>query len=144
MCLFLTTQVFSFANVVSTTATTHYSLGASARNCHIYEVLHVYSVKTESGLFPLASFSPPLFFHALWMTADELSSLSGNDIIPRARRSAAIASQRRTASEIGRFVGRGHDDDDDSDEDGQLGGSFATPSAGVGDGESDDEAELEF
>lgn len=78
------------------------------------------------------------------MTADELSALSGKDIIPRARRSAAIASQRRTASEIGKFVGRGHYDEDDSDEDGQLGGSFTTPSAGLGDGESDDEAELEF
>lgn len=74
---------------------------------------------------------------------DELSLLSGNVIIPRARRSAAIASQRRTASEIGKFVGRPDEDDDDSDEDGEVGGNFTGPASGLADDESD-EAELEF
>ena len=81
--------------------------------------------------------------------ADELSALQGNIIIPRTRRSAAIASQRRTASEIGKFVGGGaaddDDDDDDSDEDGEMGGAFGAGAAGAAaDGESDEEAELEF
>lgn len=84
------------------------------------------------------------FYHRLLSPADELSALSGNVIIPRARRSAAIASQRRTASEIGKFVGKPDYDDDDSDEDGELGGNFDAPAAGLADGESDEEAELEF
>lgn len=77
---------------------------------------------------------------------DELSALKGNVIYPRARRKAAIASQRRTASEIGKFVGGAADDDDDydSDEDGELGGNLGGASAAVADGESDEEAELEF
>ncbi len=78
---------------------------------------------------------------------DELSSLQGNVIIPRTRRGAAIASQRRTASEIGRFVGgAADDDDDDSDEDGEMGGGFGASAAAAApaDGESDEEAELEF
>lgn len=74
---------------------------------------------------------------------DELSALRGNVIIPRARRSAAIASQRRTATEMGKFVGR-PDDDDDSDEDGEVDGNFETAAGGLADGESDEEAELEF
>lgn len=77
-----------------------------------------------------------------------MSALQETVLIPRARRSAAIASQRRTASEIGRFVGSGEadddDDGDDSDEDGEVGGNFGTAAAGAADGESDEEAELEF
>eukprot|EP00904_Undaria_pinnatifida_P006987 jgi/Undpi1/3418/HiC_scaffold_16.g06791.m1 len=81
--------------------------------------------------------------HLEAISKDELSLLSGNVIIPRARRSAAIASQRRTASEIGKFVGRPDEDDDDSDEDGEVGGNFTGPASGLADDESD-EAELEF
>lgn len=92
-------------------------------------------------------------FDPLGLRADELSALQGNVLIPRTRRSAAIASQRRTASEIGKFVGGGaaddDDDDDDSDEDGEVGGNFGAAGAAGGggaaaDGESDEEAELEF
>lgn len=79
--------------------------------------------------------------------ADELSALNGNVIIPRARRSAAIVSQRRTASEIGRYVPTAHDDDD-SDEDGEVGSGFGGAGGGgaaaIPDGESEEEAELEF
>lgn len=41
-------------------------------------------------------------------------------------------------------MGKPDDDDDDSDEDGEVGGNFETAAAELADGESDEEAELEF
>lgn len=86
------------------------------------------------------------------MTTDELAALTGNAIIPRKRRSAAIASQRRTASEIGKLGTTLNDDDSDEEgevwaglRDGEVGGATTGTSAqAAADGESDDEAELEF
>lgn len=83
------------------------------------------------------------------ITTDELSALNSNVIIPRARRSAAILSQRRTASEMGRYMAAGNEDDD-SDEDGEVGNGFKAGAGGgsaaipEGESEEEEEAELEF